>query len=278
VALKNGVSINLFDQAGMHIGSFLPNVPLKAPKVTHEQLTAYYHEKHRLRLAKEFLLASIHNTNLVIRYYRKQSPEREYDAALETLERIKNAAKTIGNIQELMLLEARAREAYYGCYDLFLKHSDFRFVKRTRRPPQNEINALLSFGNTVLYNYIATEIEKTPLDVRVGFLHATTNRQRSLNLDLADIFKPLIVDRTVFSLINKKEIQAAHFIRSEKGSVSLSPTGKRILLQALYKKLETELTDKSGSRSYRQIITEEARQLVRHFRHGDKYKAFRQVR
>jgi len=278
VAMKNGVCVNLFNQEGRLIGSFRPNVPLKAPQVTHGQLMAYYNEKQRLRLAKEFVLASIHNTNLVIRYYRKQTPEALYDAALEALEAIKSAVKSAGDPQELMLLEARARAAYYGCYDLFIQRSDFQFEKRTRRPPQNEVNALLSFGNAVLYNYIATEIEKTPLDVRVGFLHATTNRPRSLNLDVAEIFKPLIVDRTVFTLINRKELQASHFVRSEKGSVSLTPDGKEILLQALYKKFDTELTDRSGSRSYRQIITDEVRQLVRHFRHGDKYKAFRQVR
>lgn len=278
LALEHGVTINLFDQMGMHIGSFEPNGALKDPKLTHQQLMAYYNDKQRLRLAREFVLAAIHNTNLVIRYYRKQQAEDAYDSALETLETIKKAIKSVTSVQELMLQEARARKAYYDCFDLFLQRSEFRFEKRSRRPSLNEVNAMISFGNVVLYNYIATEIGKTALDVRVGYLHATTSRQRSLNLDVAEIFKPLIVDRSIFALINRKEIQLEHFTRSEKGSVSLTAEGKRILLQALYRKMETELTDKDVSRTYRQIILDEVRRLVRYFRHDEKYKAFRQVR
>lgn len=277
LALKNGIAINLFDENGTHIGSFCPNVPLKSPKITHAQLLAYYNDKQRLRLAKEFVLSSIHNTNLVIRYYRKQHPAALYDAALQMLESTKKAAKAASDLKELMQLRTYVQQAYHRCYDLFLQSSSFRFSGRTRQP-QDEVSALLCFGNAVLSHYIATEIEKTPLDVRIGFLHGATNRLRSLNLDIAEIFRPLIVDRTIFTLINKKEIQPSHFTRSEKGTVCLTSPGKRIVLQALYKKMDTELTDAAGSRSYRQIIADQVRQLVRHFRHGEKYKAFRQVR
>ena len=109
------------------------------------------------------------------------------------------------------MLEAQIRKDYYSCFDLFIKRDEFVFEKRSKRPPQNEVNALISFGNTVLYNYIATEIQKVNLDVSVGFLHSTTNRTKTLNLDIAEIFKPLIVDRVIFSLINKNEINLEHF-------------------------------------------------------------------
>ena len=140
------------------------------------------------------------------------------------------------------------------------------------------VNAMISFGNTALYSLIATEIQKTALDVRVGFLHATNTRKHSLNLDLAEIFKPLLVDRVVLSLINKGEITPAHFEVMENDAVYFTTAGKRIFLSAFYEKLDTVITVGDQKMSYDSVIKEEIRKLIRHFRDKGKYKGFRQVR
>ena len=114
-------------------------------------------------------------------------------------------------IQVFLLLEARVREIYYGCYDAFLLSDAFQYQKRSRRPPQNAFNAMLSFGNTVLYNLIATEINKSALDIRIGFLHATNRRLQSLNLDIAELFKPLVVDRTIITEKYLQPVQRSVF-------------------------------------------------------------------
>ena len=84
----------------------------------------------------------------------------------------------------------------------------FKFERRSRRPPKNEVNAMISFGNTILYGYIADVIQKTDLDIRIAFLHSANRRSQSLNLDIAELFKPIIIDRLIFSLINKHIIVA----------------------------------------------------------------------
>jgi CRISPR-associated protein Cas1 len=142
----------------------------------------------------------------------------------------------------------------------------------------NEVNAMISFGNVVLYNYLATNIYRSPLDIRTGFLHATNNRKESLNLDLAEIFKPLIVDRVVFSLINLRSINLTHFYTTDNGEVYLNENGKRIFLRAFYEKLNTVVTVKDTRQSYRRIIKNEIYQLSLHFKNGEKYTGFRQVR
>lgn len=115
----------------------------------------------------------------------------------------------IGEINEcrdvdgLMLIEARCRQQYYQSFNTILNSTDFQFTKRSRRPPKDPINALISFGNTILYNRFQQIIWKTALDSRIGVLHAANRRHYSLNLDFADVFKPIIVDKLVFSLINK---------------------------------------------------------------------------
>ena len=176
------------------------------------------------------------------------------------------------------MLEAQCRSIYFGCYDSFINRNEFVFDSRTRRPPRNEVNAMISFGNTILYSLISREIQKTALDVRVGFLHATNKRHETLNLDIAEIFKLLIVDRVVFSLINKREIDIKHFVKTENEGVYISDKGKHIFLKAFYKKINTVITEKNEKMTYNTIIIEEIRKLVRLFRGDSEYKAFRQVR
>ncbi len=278
VALENKIIVNVFNKSNKLIGRFIPNAPLKSPKITNNQLLCYCNAEERLKLACTFVLASIHNTRLNIRYYNKQNPQEIFKKALNKINNTEQKIKTCQSYEDLLMLEAQVREAYYSCYDSFIRNEDFSFVKRTRRPPMNEVNAMLSFGNVVLYNYLATGIAKSPLDVRTGFLHATNNRTESLNLDLAEIFKPLIVDRVVFSLINLRSINSAHFYTGENGGVYLNENGKQIFLRAFYEKLNTVVTVKQERHSYRRIIKDEISQLCLYFKNNEKYTGFRQVR
>lgn len=272
----NGTIVNIFSENGIHIGRFVPSSPLKSPTITFEQLETYYDSEKRLDLAKKFLLSSFHNTRLVIRYFNKHNPSEIYEQTLNKINNICSNIKSVTEYDKLLLLEAKGRNAYYSCFDNFTADNGFRFDKRSRKPPENEFNSMISFGNTLLYNYIATEINKTPLDIRIGFLHATNKRIESLNLDIAEIFKPLIVDRTIFTLINKHEISLSDFDRN--GSVYLNENGKRVFIRRFNEKLDTSLQIKDKSLSYRSIINEEIRKLVRFFRSGEEYKAFKQVR
>lgn len=273
-----GIMVNLFDRSGKLVGRFLPNTALHSPLTTQEQLACYYDEKRRAEYARQFVLASLHNCRLNIRYYQKQEELELYADALRQLQTISVKLKGAKDAASVMLLEAQVRTVYYSCFEGFLRQEGFAYEARTRRPPRNAFNSMLNFGNTMLYNLIATEIYRTSLDVRVGFLHATTRREESLNLDIAEIFKPLVVDRTVLTLINRRAIRLSHFREEENGGVYLNEEGKRILIRAFYEKLETVVTVGEEKMSYQSIITEEVRKLVRSFRSGEKYKPFKQIR
>ena len=276
-AADSGIIVNFFGQTGKLLGQFTPASPLRSPIVTLRQLEEYYDGEKRVSLAAQFVLASIHNLRLVIRYYNKMYPDAFYDSTLKRIERIEKKIKEIPDYEELLLLEGQARQCYYQCFDSFIRTDGFVFEKRSRRPPLNEVNAMISFGNTLLYNLVATEINQTPLDVRIGFLHATNRRQQSLNLDIAEIFKPLIVDRVVFSLINRRAVTPEDFY-TEGSGVYLNAEGKRIFLHAFYEKLDTGVTVKDKSVKYKSIIKEEIQKLIRYFRQGEKYKPFKQIR
>lgn len=278
-AADHGLLINVFDKYGRLTGRFVPNRPLHSPMTTLTQLEAYYDDAARVALAREFVLGSIHNLRLNIRYYLRHKSDPRFDHALTRLEELETSIKQCADHKKLLLLEAQARGLYYGCYDGFISNPDFSFVSRSRRPPRNEVNAMISFGNTLLYSHLATEIGKTALDVRVGFLHATNARLESLNLDVAELFRPLIVDRTVFSLINRRQLRPAlHFQTLEDGGVWLTAEGKRLFLSEYCDKLHARVKVDGVSMSYTEIIREEVRKLVRHFRVGEPYKAFQQTR
>ena len=280
LAAKYRIIVNIFNDRNKKIGSFIPRTRLLSPALTLTQLEYYGDKKKRLYLASRFVLGSIHNLRLNIRYYRKNYMDKLHTESLEAIDVLEKMVKKCGNYEELLMLEARVRKAYYRCFDSFILAEGFSFDKRTRRPPKNEVNAMLSFGYTVLYNMIATEIEKSALDVRIGFLHATNNRNESLNLDIAELFKPLIVDRVVFSLINKGMIDAEkHFEHMDNGTVYLNSEGKHIFLRSFNDKLDTRVTVGNHTESYRSIIKNEIKKLTLLFRKKDnRYNPFKQVR
>ena len=173
------------------------------------------------------------------------------------------------------MIEARARQLYYVAFNQILKNNEFKFLKRSKRPPLDEINAMLSFGNTLLYNQFLQIIWKTSLDPRIGIVHATNRRAHSLNLDFADIFKPIITDRIIFSLINLKQIKSEHFERMEDGGIYLNKLGKRIFLEEFMEKLESKFVIKNESLTYKQLMINEVRNFQKHVINGEKHKPYK---
>ena len=279
-AAKNRISVSVFNEHGTRLGTFIPqNRPL-SPAVTLSQLEHYGNSEKRLYLASRFVLGSIHNLRLNIRYYQKNYPDPLFTDSLSAIDALEKQIKKCRDHSGLLMLEARVRNAYYHCFDGFIRREGFAFGKRTRRPPKNEVNALLSFGYTVLYHLIATEIYQSALDIRVGFLHATNKRAESLNLDIAELFKPLVIDRVIFTVINRGMLDVdEHFEHMDNGTVYLSAEGKNIFLRAIQDKLETAVTVGNHTETYSEIIRNEIKKLVLFFRKNDsKYKPFKQVR
>ncbi len=174
-----------------------------------------------------------------------------------------------------MSCEGLIRETYYRAFDAIIDKEDFSFMERSRRPPKNRLNALISFGNSLLYVTVLAQIYRTHLDPRIGYLHTTNFRRFTLNLDVAEIFKPIIIDRLIFSLLNKREIQKKHFAK-ELGGIMLNESGRQIFVRKFEEKLRQTIKPPQQKKkaSYRRIIRQECYKLEKHFM-GDKiYKPF----
>ncbi|MBR2099724.1 MAG: CRISPR-associated endonuclease Cas1, partial [Eubacterium sp.] len=254
-AFDNGIRINIFDRFGNKLGSFEPESGFANSQIPIKQLEIYRKTKTmRMNYARDFVLSRNHNIRLNLRYQRKNYGGVKCAEVYDRLNAMNNEVKKCKTIEDLLLIEARMQEAYFSCFDEIIRNPEFEFKKRTRRPPKNAVNAMLSFGNTFLYNHIATEINMTPLDIRIAYLHSTNKRRESLNLDIADVYKPLIVDRTVFSLINRRMITPLCFITEKNGGVLLTNNGKKLMVKALNDKLNTSITVGNEQKKYLTII------------------------
>jgi CRISPR-associated protein Cas1 len=174
-----------------------------------------------------------------------------------------------------MALEGNIRNYYYKAFDEILDDPDFVFKERSRRPPKNHLNCLISFGNSILYTYILSEIYRTHLDPRIGFLHATNFRRFSLNLDVAEIFKPIIIDRLIFTLIGKRMLTKADFEKDMEG-VLLKEKGKKKFVEEMDKRLKATIKRRSTGRnvSYRRLLRLELYKLEKHLIGESVYEPF----
>jgi CRISPR-associated protein Cas1 len=270
---QHEILLHYFNYYDYYMGTFYPREHYNSGFITLKQAEHYLNETSRLKLAKSFVSGALRNIETVLKYYHKRGVPLG-----ETVEKIKNAGENVAvitDIAELMALEGNAREEYYRAFDPILDNPVFSFEKRTRRPPQNNLNTLISFGNSLLYTIVLSEIYKTHLDPRIGYLHATNFRRFSLNLDVAEIFKPIIIDRLIFTLVDKKMLDASDF-EKETGGIVLKEKGRKCFVAELDKRLSTTISHRAVGRpvSYRRLIRMELYKIEKHIIGEEPYQPF----
>ena len=275
---RKNIYLTFVDRYGEVVGYFHSPGSSSRSRTMMKQAAVYLDEKQRLSIAKSMEIAFVHNMNANLKYYGRRTKSEKIRKMTESFLDVRDEINGANEVGKLMLIEARCRQEYYTLMNEIIKTPGYEFTVRTRRPPRDPLNAMLSFGNTLLYNRIAMEINKTSLDIRIGIVHSTTNRSQSLNLDVADLFKPILVDRTIFTLINRRVLDLNRdFITNEDGSVYLSTIGKRIFISEFNNKLYQKLTENGRSISYDTKIKQEIQKLYRFFVKGEKYKPYKYI-
>lgn len=220
-------------------------------------------EDKRLILAKCFVRGAAANMLEVLGYYVNRGKEvGEQLAAITVLtERLEDCQA----VDELMAIEGNIRDTYYQSFNTIIDKANFEFNGRNRRPPQDRINALISFGNTLAYTTVLSEIYKTHLDPRIGYLHTTNFRRFTLNLDVAEIFKPILVDRVIFSLLGRNMLRSAYF-ESKANGILMNDKGRKIFVEEWENKLRTTIKHRQLGRevSYRRLIRMDLYKLEKH--------------
>lgn len=270
---QSHIPLHVYNYHGYWSGSYMPREEYVSGFMTLKQASHYLEHERRLELARIFVSGAIANMERVLGYYGRRG--NDLSGALEGMSSRRVRLDKALSTEELMALEGGCRELYYGAWDSILKSEDFKFEKRTRRPPANRVNALVSFGNSLMYVTVLSEIHRTHLDPRIGYLHTTNQRRYTLNLDVAEIFKPIIVDRVIFALLNRSALKATDFRDATEG-VFLTERGRKTFLEAYETRLkETIKHPKLGRNvSYRRLIRMELYKLEKHLIGDETYTPF----
>ncbi|HDP99830.1 MAG TPA: type I-B CRISPR-associated endonuclease Cas1 [bacterium] len=267
------IALHLFNYYGYYSGSYYPREYLISGFLTVHQVQHYLDEGKRLALAKEFVSTAVDNLLRNLKYYK--SRKEGVDAWADTIEGNIVDMNSINTIAELMGYEGRMREAYYRSFGQILD-IELEFTKRVRRPPDNMINALISFGNAMVYTTCLSEIYRTQLNPTISFLHEPGERRFSLSLDLAEVFKPLLADRAIFKLLNTKMLTEKDFDKNL-NRCYLEEKGRKVFVKEFDERLKTTIQHRKLNRkvSYRQLIRLKCYKLIKHLTGEQRYKGFR---
>ncbi|WP_342472000.1 type I-C CRISPR-associated endonuclease Cas1c [Metasolibacillus sp. FSL H7-0170] len=200
------------------------------------------------KIARNFIFAKVANQKWILERATRDNPLRiDVPAFKHVSERLSEDLKKILACEDLELLrgiEGQAASAYFGLFDqMILQQKEaFYFKTRNRRPPTDNINALLSFTYTLLAKDVSAALETVGLDAYVGFLHRDRPGRASLALDVMEELRGVIADRFVLKVINKKMLDEKDFIRKEDGAVLLTDEGRKKFLQAWQERKQETLT------------------------------------
>lgn len=225
------------------------------------QSRAAFDPRQSLAVARGFIAAKIRNSRTLLRRHGAEEHKGDLDRLADFLQK----TERVTSLESLMGLEGMAAKVYFTGFARLLRGGEtFQLDGRNRRPPTDPVNALLSFVYSLLVKELTITLQAVGFDPYLGFLHQPRYGRPSLALDLAEEFRPLVGDSTVLMLINNEEVNPRSFI-SRSGSVALTDPGRKAVLAAFERRLETEITHPifGYKITYRRVFEVQARLLAR---------------
>ena len=270
---KKKIILHFLNDYGYYVGSYYPREHYNSGYMILQQSQYYLDEEKRLQLAIKFVSGAVANILNVLRYYNNRGKDLQVE--IDRITNLEGKIESCGAISELMAIEGNIRDAYYAGFNTIIDKEEFVFHGRNKRPPRDRINALISYGNTLAYVAVLSEIYKTHLDPRIGYLHATNFRRFTLNLDISEIFKPILVDRLIFSLLGRNMLKKSSF-ESRANGILMNDKGRRLFVEEWENRLKTTVKHRGLGRavSYRRLIRMELYKLEKHLMGEKEYHPY----
>ncbi len=254
------IPVHIFNYYGNYVGSFLPASANGSGEIQILQYGAYVNTNKRLTFAKAIIDASIKNILSNLKAYIYSGID--LDDAINGISAVLEQVRFTDSIQELMGFEGSARNIYYNSWqNIFKQQMDFE--KRIKNPPVGMVNSLISFGNSLLYAVCLSEIYRTRLNPFIGFIHETGDNKHPLVYDISEIFKPVIVDKVIFRVINLNIIKPDDFKHTDKG-LRLKDDARKKFVEEFENKLSSVIHHKRINRriSFRSLIRMECYNII----------------
>ncbi len=270
---QHGVVVHFFNYYDFYTGSFYPKEQMLAGQLLVNQVGHYTDESKRVVLAQKFIDAASYNIYRNLRYYNAR--EKDLSEQMSEIDSLRKRIFKTNTVLELMGIEGNIRKVYYSAWGTIV-NQQMDFQKRVKNPPDNEINSLISYVNTLVYTKTLSEVYKTQLNPTISYLHEPGVRRFSLCLDISEVFKPLIADRLIFSLLNRNQITEKSFTPGL-DYLHLTKKASQTVVTELEKKMETTIMHKELGRkvSYQYLIRLELYKLIKHLIGEKEYSGFK---
>ena len=263
---KLNIPVHVLTENGTYLASLFPFGKNAAGIDTVKQALAYSNTGQRTRIAKEMVMGIRGSILRNLRYY---NGENLLD---DVIERVRSYKPTGETVDSIMGYEGNIWNAYYSAFPKMFR--DYPSFRRSFHPPTDRLNAMISFGNALLYSSTLTKIVISGMNPAISFLHEPSDRSFSLALDIADIFKPVIVERIIGNLANNRLLGDSDF-RVDGEACYLSNKGRKKFLEYYSEKMNTSVKTERGYVTYGTLIKEECMKLLKDIRGGEKYRSFR---
>lgn len=194
---------------------------------------------------------------------------------MQEIDYLRNGLSKTTGVEELMGIEGNIRKVYYDAWNVIIDQ-EINFEKRVMHPPDNMINSLISFVNALIYAKTLSEVYHTQLNPTISYLHEPGTCRYSLCLDLSEVFKPLIGDRLIFSLLNRKQITEESFTK-ELNFLHLKKSASLLIVRELEERMKKTIMHKELGKkiSYQYLIRLETYKLIKHLWGEKEYDGFK---
>ncbi|OCS86659.1 type I-B CRISPR-associated endonuclease Cas1b [Caryophanon tenue] len=270
---KNGIIMHFFNYFQHYSGTFYPKESLVSGDATVLQTKTFL--ESRLMIAKAIVKGIATNIHQVLYHYYKHEV-KELKPLLDWLAKdIPRIIEKAQHIKQLLFVEGSIWKRFYDSFVYFLPE-DFVLNKRVKRPPDNPINALISFGNSLLYTKTISQIYQTHLNQTISFLHEPSEARFSLSLDLSEVFKPILVYKTIFELVNNRKLKVEKHFRKELNYCLLNEEGSKIFIQAFETRLNSTFAHATLKRkvTYYTAIKLDGYKLLKHITESKEFIPF----
>ncbi len=259
--LEGGVETSFLSLGGKFRGRLAP-AEAKNIFLRQAQFRRYEDMTFRLTQARTSIGAKIRNARSLVHRHHRNSPCPAFTEALAALEASHGKLAGAADLDTLMGVEGEAAKTYFCALGTMVR-SEFAFTGRSRRPPQDPMNALLSFGYTLVLSELVGAIAATGLDPHVGYLHSLDYGRPSLALDLLEEFRQPVVDRLALSLVNRGVLTQKHFAAEPSGGVLLNDTGRPPFLEYYHRALSAEFSDRASGQTltFRKLLRRQAERV-----------------
>ncbi|MCX6361799.1 MAG: CRISPR-associated endonuclease Cas1 [Armatimonadetes bacterium] len=274
--LDGGIDMVLLS-AGGRLRGRLAARESKNVDLRHTQFQRYEETGFRLAMARTIVAGKIRNARFLVQRFGRNHAEVDVEAAVAALDRSRHRLDDQSDAAAVLGVEGDAARVYFEAFGRMLL-GGFTFTVRSRRPPRDPANALLSFGYAVLEGEVTAALAGEGLDPTVGMLHELDYGRPSLSLDLLEEFRQPVVDRLVLSLVNRRVLREEHFEAGSEGGVRMNDAGRPLFIEFYHRAMASEFEDRTaGERTtFTGIIRRQARRMRLALADGSAYEPFGQ--